>query len=43
MDFGDRRLGDRAELEEDLGPKPEFEAACDVWGEILGDILQDLV
>lgn len=42
MDFGDARSGDRVELREDLGPNTEYEAACNVWGEILGDILQDL-
>lgn len=42
MDFGDRRLGDRVAIQEELGPKNEYEAACDVWGGIMGDILQDL-
>lgn len=43
MDFGDRRMGDRVVIQEDLGPNSEYEAACDMWGEILlGDILQDL-
>jgi hypothetical protein len=42
MDFGDTRSGDRVELQEDLGPKTEFEAEMDLWWELLGDISQDL-
>lgn len=41
MDFGDTRLGDRVQLQGDLGPN-EFEEEMDPWWELLGDIAQDI-
>jgi len=42
MGFGDKEPVAAARSSAALGPNTQYEAACNVWGEILGDILQEL-